>query len=649
MRKQITSLVLGLSLLCTAAGAATREERGSLILEDIPEPATGLSERLGRYLAGREASFVDFLADGSMLVSTRFADTAQLHRLAAPLGAREQLTFFDEPVARASAPRVAGATRFAFMKDSGGNENAQILLYDLGNRHIRELTDGKSLHGQPLWSPDGKRIVFYGTGRDGVSHDIYVAEADSAAPPRLLLSAGERSWDPLDFSPDGRRLLLRYFVSINEAYLFLVDIDAPNPLAVDLGGGKVAVNDARFSPDGASLLVLTDRDSEFLHLERIDLASGAHEMLAAASNWDIEQFAVSADGRYLAYTANVGGYSQLNIVDRQSRLEMQPAGMPQGRIDGLAFDRSGQKLGMTIDSFSSPRDAWAYDLAANRVLRYTQSEVGLIDSRDLIEPQLVQFPTWDRVGGRTRQLPAFVFKPRQPGRHPVLMLLHGGPESQYRPNFEPLIQFVVSELGYAVVAPNVRGSSGYGKTFVALDNGRLREDSVRDVGALLVWVGAQPDLDASRVVVMGGSYGGYMALATMVNYGERLRGGIDVVGISNFVSFLTNTAPYRQDLRRVEYGDERDPAMRRFLSKISPLTNAARITKPLLVVQGMNDPRVPASESEQLVNMVRANKGQVWYLAARDEGHGFRKKQNRDVYQQTVVNFLQRLDAAATP
>jgi dipeptidyl aminopeptidase/acylaminoacyl peptidase len=240
-------------------------------------------------------------------------------------------------------------------------------------------------------------------------------------------------------------------------------------------------------------------------------------------------------------------------------------------------------------------------------------------------------------------IPAFVFRPQTPGPHPVIIDIHGGPASQYRPQWSAFTQYLVNELGYVVVAPNVRGSSGYGRSFLKLDDAALREDSVRDIGALLVWIGSQPDLDRSKVVVMGGSYGGYMALASLVHYSDRLAGGVDVVGISNFVTFLNNTAAYRRDRRRLEYGDERDPAMRAVLQNMSPLTNAAAIRKPLLIVQGINDPRVPVGESEQMMAKVRAGGGEVWYLAAKDEGHGFRKKANRDVYLATVAQFLRRL------
>jgi dipeptidyl aminopeptidase/acylaminoacyl peptidase len=275
--------------------------------------------------------------------------------------------------------------------------------------------------------------------------------------------------------------------------------------------------------------------------------------------------------------------------------------------------------------------------------RWTQSELGPLDASRLVAAQLVEFPTWDRVGNRQRMLSAFVYKPAGPGPHPVLIDIHGGPESQFQPGWNAFRQYLVNELGYAVIAPNVRGSWGYGRSFLKLDDAELREDSVRDIGALLVWIGLQGELDRQRVVATGGSYGGYMVLASLVQYSDRLAGGIDMVGISNFVTFLTNTSGYRRDLRRVEYGDERDPKMRALLQSISPLTNVASIKKPLLIVQGLNDPRVPASESEQMMRTLRARGNEVWYLAAKDEGHGFRRKSNNDAYRATVVAFLKHI------
>ena len=313
------------------------------------------------------------------------------------------------------------------------------------------------------------------------------------------------------------------------------------------------------------------------------------------------------------------------------------------------FDRAGKRLALSLESPQSPRDVFVLELERNAVVRYTQSEAGPVDPLQFVPAELVRYPTFDRD---QRQVPAdsrvrlSTEARARRARIRCSSTSTAGPKSQAVPGFNPFTQFLVREMGFVVITPNVRGSSGYGKTYLNLDNGEDREDAVKDIGALLVWIGAAADLDAKRVFVSGGSYGGYMSLASMVNFSDRLRGGIDVVGISNFVTFLESTSAYRRNLRRPEYGDERLPRMRAYLQRISPLTNAARITKPLLVVQGLNDPRVPATESQQMVAKIRARGGEVWYLAAKDEGHGFRKKANRDFYQKTIVTFLEKQLAA---
>jgi dipeptidyl aminopeptidase/acylaminoacyl peptidase len=296
---------------------------------------------------------------------------------------------------------------------------------------------------------------------------------------------------------------------------------------------------------------------------------------------------------------------------------------------------------MVLNTARTPGDVHSIDLDDAALVRWTFSETGGLDSEGFVEPTLVRYPTFDEVDGATRMIPSFYYRPRGKGPFPVIIDIHGGPEGQERPYFDPLGQYALNEMGIAILAPNVRGSDGYGKSYLLLDNGFRREDSVKDIGALLDWIGRQPELDSERVAVMGGSYGGYMVLASMVRYDERLRAGIDIVGIGNFVTFLENTKEYRRDLRRVEYGDERDPEMREFLSRISPSNNASKITKPLFVIQGLNDPRVPVSESEQMVKVIRDGAGEVWYLLAKDEGHGFRKKPNRDYMHGAMVLFLE--------
>jgi protease II len=638
MIRIIILLVSALSIqLAHAQPSPLRQERGNLILEGIPTPDAALTERVDRYLNSRRAEFLDWLPDGGMLVATRFGDTEQVHRVTAPLGMREQLTFYPEPVIAARAPQVGSAGGFVFLKDQGGDENAQI-YYRSTDRSVRLLTDGKSLHGDPIWSHDGKRIAYYGNGRDGVGYDIYVLEMTPGAAPRLVVGAQKDTWFPLDWSADDQKLLVQRYVSINESYLFVVDAWSGILTPLDASSRQIGIRAAKFAADGRGVIVASDDGSEFSQLRYINPATNESRNLVAERNWDITAFDVSSDGRYLAYVRNEDGRSRLSVLDNQTKLELEPQNAPDGRIEELKFDRTGKRLAFSAESAQSPRDVYVYDLTSNAIERWTQSEAGPVDSNSFTLPELVHYPTWDR-----RNLSAYIYLPRTAGPHPVVIHIHGGPEDQYQPGFEPFFQFLVKELGIAVIAPNVRGSSGYGKSFLKLDNGLLREDSVKDIGSLLVWIGVQPTFDPQRVFVMGGSYGGYMALASLAAYSDRLRGGVDLVGISNFVSFLNNTAPYRRDLRRAEYGDERDPRMRTFLSRASPLNKVAAMRQPLLVVQGLNDPRVPASESQQIVSVLRAKGADVWYLAAKDEGHGFKKKANRDVYYETVAMFLERL------
>lgn len=644
--KLAAATIAGVALLTASAALAQQarapqhRQQGNLVFDGVPLPEPGLAAVLARYQQSRGATFLDWMADGSMLIQTRFGDTEQVHRVAAPLGMREQLTFYADPIEWARAAR--GGTGFVFLKDQGGDDNAQV-YYQSTTGSVRALTKGNFIHGSAVWAHDGKRVAFYGNDRDSVSYDVYVADVSAGSAPQLLVGGREDTWYPLDWSADDSKLLVWKYLSISESYLYIAEASSGTLTALDDSGRKVGIRAARFAPDGRGVYVLSDEDGEFVQLRFKDPVTHENRRVTPDVAWDVEDFDVSADGRYIAYVLNEDGRGRLTVLDTQSKLQLQAPGLPEGRIGNPRFDRTGRKLAMSVETPTAPRDVYVYDVEHGALTRWTRSEAGPLDAANLVTPELVRYPTWDRSAGHARMLSAYIYRPRSSAPCPVVIDIHGGPEEQYRPGWNPFVQFLVNELGYAVVAPNVRGSSGYGKSFLALDNGVLREDAVRDIGSLLVWIGAQPGFDRERVAVMGGSYGGYMALASLVTYGERLRGGIDVVGISNFVTFLRNTAAYRRDWRRSEYGDERDSSMRAFLDRISPLTNANRIKKPLLVVAGENDPRVPVSESEQLVWRVRSVGGEVWYLVAKDEGHGFRKKTNRDEYLLTAASFLQKL------
>jgi dipeptidyl aminopeptidase/acylaminoacyl peptidase len=576
-----------------------------------------------------------------LLIRTRFAETPQLHEVSTPLGARTQLTFFREPVSNGFyRPRRPHEVLYSI--DEGGAENFQLFLLNRLTGRARRLSDGKHRYVSPLWARDGARLAYASNARNGRDMDIYVSDPSQPGS-EVRLTAREGTWEPRDWSRDGSRLLVAQEVSANESYLYSLEVANGELHAItpaNPGGPTVSYQGGRWESDGKSIYVASDKDSEFLRLVRLDITTGATTVISGDVPWDVEEFDRSDDGKLLAYLVNEDGFSRLHLIEAATGKPLALPDLPAGSANGLRFRPGSHEVAFAVSWARSSSDAYSYDPDQQRLDRWTASEVGGLNADSFALPKLVRYPTFDTdAKGAARTIPAFVYLPPQDrfrGKRPVMINIHGGPEGQARPSFLGSNNYILNELGVAVIVPNVRGSSGYGKSWLKLDNGKLREDSVKDIGALLDWIATQSELDASRVMVTGGSYGGYMVLAAMTHYSDRLSCAWEAVGISNFVTFLENTQEYRRDLRRVEYGDERDPDMRAFLEGIAPVNHADRITKPLMVSQGANDPRVPLHESDQIAAAVRAKGVPVWYLVAKDEGHGFQKKSNSD-YQRAVV------------
>lgn len=369
-------------------------------------------------------------------------------------------------------------------------------------------------------------------------------------------------------------------------------------------------------------------------------------MLTGHLKHDVDAFDISFEARMIAFTTNENGSHALRFMDLATFKEQPRPALVEGVIGGLEWRPRSYELGFHLASAHSAGDVFSYDVKANQVTRWTNGNNAALNMRDFPQARLVKWKSFDG-----REISGFLYSPpdRFTGKRPVIVNIHGGPESQAKPGFLGRNAYLVRELGIAMIYPNVRGSTGFGKTYARLDNGRKREDAVKDIGALLDWIALQPDLDPGRVMVMGGSYGGYMALAASVHFADRIAGAVSVVGISNFVTFLERTESYRRDLRRAEYGDERVPGMRAFLESISPLKHAGKITKPLLVAQGLNDPRVPHAESEQIVASLKSRGAPVWFMMAKDEGHGFAKKPNADYLFYATVEFARRALLQAPP
>ena len=604
----------------------------NLVVDGVPEVPDAIRAGLARYQNTRSASLQGWLGDG-ILIATRFGNTTQLHRVETPLGMRRQLTYFAEPVGGAIVDPDAGRDGFVYLKDVGGSEFYQLFRFDNESGESTLLTDGKSRYRGVSFSPSGRWLGYSTTEANGVDWDLHIQDPTGE---RTVVQQGAGvGWSIDDFSADETRVLASRYLSVNESRLYEIDL-ASGARTRLLPDTTAAFGTIRYGLDDG-VYFTSDMDAEFMRLHRLDTETGDVAVLTPDTPWDVESFALSRDRERLAYAVNEDGISRLVAFDLTTGAFVALPGLPPGIISGLRFHADSRRLGFTVRSPAAPSDVFSIDLETRLLTRWTKSELGGLEGVGLAEPELIRYPTFDG-----RSIPAFVYRPPGPGPHPVLVSIHGGPESQSRPTFSSTAQYYVNELGAAVIYPNVRGSRGYGKTWLKLDNGRLREDSVRDIGALLDWIASQSDLDADRVAVSGGSYGGYMVLACLVHYGDRLKAGVERVGISNFVTFLENTQPYRQDLRRAEYGDERDAGMRAFLESIAPLNRVAVMTTPLLISQGLNDPRVPASESEQILAALKKQGVPVWYVLAKDEGHGFRKKSNRDYLTAVTAMFLER-------
>ena len=569
-----------------------------------------------------------------MLISTRFADVPQIHRVAMPGGARTQLTFFPDRTGSAQYRPGAGDA-FVFSKDTGGGEFYQLYKFDIRSSAIALLTDGHSRNTSPLWSRDGSLLAYSSTLRNGRDTDIYVMNPDDPHGARKVLEVEGGGWFAGAWSQDGQKIVVEDRRSVHDSSLYLVDVATGAKQLLTREEGSYG--NVQFATNGKGLYLTTDRGSEFERLAFLDLATRELTFLRPGQKWDAEEVSLSEDGKRLAYVLNQDGFSRLVVIDTGTGQDITLPTMPRGVISGLRWHRNGRDLGFSLDAARQPADVYSIDVEKGTLDRWTESETGGLNAQTFSEPELIHWKSFDG-----RMISGFLYLPpkRFTGPRPVIVNIHGGPEGQSLPNFIGRNNYYISELGAAMIYPNVRGSSGYGKTFLALDNGLKREDSVKDIGALLDWIVGDSRLDAKRILVTGGSYGGYMTLASAFHFNDRLCCTVDVVGISNFVSFFERTSPYRRDLRRVEYGDERDPKIREFFEKIAPLHHATEISKPMFIVAGRNDPRVPANEGEQMAAAIRKNGAPVWYLIADDEGHGFAKKKNQDYQFAATVMFV---------
>ena len=624
------------ALAQTSPSVATRQV-GTATLENVPEVPADIAAAVQRYQNYRAASFQDWLPDGSILIGTRFGSTQQIHRVTTPGGARTQITFQNEAIAGARA--IPGTQRFVYQRDTGGDEWFQIYATGLTGDAV-QLTEPGTRNLAGAFSPDGKMLAWSRATKGSAEYSIYVADpSDARSAKSVYRDAG--SIAPDDISADRTQVLFTRDISNRESKLFLLDLASGKATQIAPKVSKVLYQNARLSRDGRSVYAISTKDSDFGRLVQIDIASGKDTVLTTDLKWDVDTFTLSDDDRLLAYVVNEDGFSNIVVRDMVTRRALPQPQLPRGVLQNIEFSPDNSKLAFDLSTATSAGDVWTWDVTGGNLTRWTTSELGGLDPAKLAEPQLIRFKSFDGLS-----VPALVYRPvgvAADHRTPVIMDIHGGPESQSRPAWNVGAQYFADVLSATVILPNVRGSTGYGKRYADLDNAEKREDSVKDIGALLDWIAAQPNLDKDRVAVYGQSYGGYMSLAVSTHYADRLVGSVERYGISDFASFLKNTEAYRRDNRRAEYGDERDPKMQAVFKRIAPLANVAKIKKPMLVMQGANDPRVPKSESDQVVAGIRGNGVETWYVVFADEGHGFAKKPNNDLRREVETVFLRKL------
>jgi dipeptidyl aminopeptidase/acylaminoacyl peptidase len=635
MRKIILATALLASTAFAQGQVAPKPE--ALTADGIPPVSQALVDKTRPYLEFRSGVFHGWNArTKSALVVTRFGNTPQVHEVASPLGMRRQISFEADTIAGVTAARSRGDV-VVVQKDVGGSEFWQ--LYTLANGRLTLLTDGKSRNELNAWSHDGRWLAYSSTRRTGSDSDLYVIDPRDPKTDRMVAAVKGGGWAIADFAPDGKTAVVLNYISVNKVDPYLLDLASGRMTPIGDHKQAIAYGEAEFASDG-TLWVTSDQGSDFQRLGTLDPKNGRYTPATTSESWDVETFDIAPDGRFIAYVVNDAGVSRLKLLDPASKAARPVAALPQGVVSTLQVAPWGT-IGLTLSSARASADMYAVDPQSLAVTRWTESETGGLDVAANREPELVKVKSFDGL-----EVSGFLYRPdpaKFPGKRPLLVNIHGGPEGQSRPGFLGRNNYYLNELGIAVFYPNVRGSTGFGKTFVAADNGPFkREDSVRDIGAFLDALARDPALDPARFGVAGGSYGGYMCYASAIRYGDRFKAANCVVAISNFVTFLENTQGYRRDLRRVEYGDERDAKQRMQLLAISPLTHVDQLKIPLFVVTGGNDPRVPASEADQMVAAVRKNGQTAWHLLAADEGHGYSKKVNQDYQMWATLMFWEQ-------
>ena len=613
----------------------------NLVTDNIPAPTAEMASRVKAYNESRSAVVMSWHpVNKEMLIGTRFGNTQQIHCLQMPMGNRKQLSFFEEAAKDASYEPVNGSF-FIFSKDNGGDEFTQLFRYDLADKKITQLTEGgRTQNGNVVWNKTGRRLLYTATSAKTGNRNVYLLNPLQPSQRREWISNEGGGWSIADWSDDEKGILLNQSFSINETCIWLYDsVTTKKTKILPKQPERTIYTALQFDNTNGNIYLLTNKNSEFTYPALFNINKGSIEPLISNPAGETSSYAINKNQSMAAFVVNESGVSKMFLQDLNSK-KISPIKLPIGVAGSPVWHNNNEQFAFHLSTFQSPNDIFVYDVQKASLTRWTESEIGTMNLSGLKAPELIEWKSFDQ-----QRISGFLYRAAShfTGKRPVIISIHGGPEGQSLPVFQGRNNYYLNEMGISIIYPNVRGSVGYGKTFADMDNGLKRKESVQDIGSLLDWIALQTDLDANRVMITGGSYGGYMTLACAVDYSNRIHCALDVVGISNFKTFLQNTESYRRDLRRVEYGDERDTTIAAFFDRISPGLHADKITVPLMIVQGKNDPRVPYTESTAMANTIKERKqSPVWFMMANDEGHGFSKKINQDFQFYATISFIEQ-------
>ncbi len=635
-RALAATALLAICLMSCAAARSTvvlDRQGGTLHFSDMPAPEPQITRRLARAQRWRGSRFLGWLPGGGMLIDVHDRGRHMLGRITSPGSMPATLAAPPGRIPWAIAPRVGTRLLYA-QRSTRGTE-----WYVIGpHAAAHTLVSGQPVIGLPVWSTHGRRIAFLGATPDGDREAVYVTDAVPAGLARLVVGGLAGRWRLLDWSRGGRHVLLKNDVGPDDESLYLGRIADGQLRRLPIPAARI--RSARFAPGGAAIDFVSNQDGRYERLLQLDDASGRVRALSARASWSVGPFAASPNGHYIAYTLDDDGHSILHVVNRRLQLDVAvPWRQHDGVIDNLQFD-SGHRLGFTFESGWQPPEAYVYDVRRGLIRRWTRGTPGSRATAAPVAGRLIHYPTWDRVDGHWRMLSAYVYLPPGPGPAPVLIVLHAGAAGQFRPRWRPFLQFVTNDLGYAVIAPNVRGSSGYGRAFRALADGTHRTDALRDIGALMVWIGLQPGFDVRRIAVMGRGYGGWLAVNALALFDGHLLGAIDIDGIANLADYVAHGPKSQRQFRAARFGDPQDPQTAEFLRRISPIGNVRRIVRPVLIVQGLAGGGARAADARQLAYLLRFYGDRVELLTAANASSDFTPRADRLAYRAAIAQFL---------